>query len=118
MPSMQRGDLMKLEDIIQEDIEENQENVQDDFYVDENLEQKEEITNNDSDFFSKIKRIFLIKSVDKSLEEYENHALNVAKSESNARFLRGFEGFVDDLNLAIIDVFIGLIGMLKDKNNV
>lgn len=50
------------------------------------------------------------------LEQYQEHVLNFNKSVALARVLRGLTGILNsDLNLAIIDIGIGLLEMFKGK---
>jgi len=65
--------------------------------------------------FSGIFNIFKAKSVDKSIEEYDNHTLNFDKKRSTGRIIRGLEGLLGALNFAIIDIIMGFVEKSKEK---
>lgn len=97
------------------------------FFEDEELEKEsaesENVSRETFNILDKIKNFFMVESVDKSLEEYENHPLNtITKTENNKRFIRGLEGYVDNTKKAFVDLLLGGLGMLKEmkekKNDV
>jgi hypothetical protein len=54
-----------------------------------------------------------------SIEEYMTHPMNWDNSKETARIIRGVTGIAGKLNLAIVDILIGLFGIQKkraDKN--
>lgn len=55
------------------------------------------------------------RSKDVPLEDYEEHPLNLMKSEGNGQVVRGVEGLFGDLHFAVVDIFVGLIKMWKDS---
>lgn len=52
-----------------------------------------------------------------SIEDYINHPLNMSGSRGVAQMLRGFTGLAGDLDLAVIDIGLGLVEVLKEKKN-
>jgi hypothetical protein len=50
-----------------------------------------------------------------SVEDYMDEPLNFDKSKSTARILRGFTGLLGALNLAIIDIVIGMLEKVKER---
>ena len=53
-----------------------------------------------------------------SIEEYIDHPLNADSSRGVAQMLRGFTGIAGDLKLAILDIALGFINVLKEKRPV
>lgn len=54
-----------------------------------------------------------------SVEDYVHHTLNFNKSMGLARIIRGFTGFAgQDLNLAIIDIFLGIFELTSKKKGL
>lgn len=58
-----------------------------------------------------------------SVSEYVDHALNFNNSMGMARVLRGVTGLMGDLNLAIVDIVVGALDVLKtskgaNKNDI
>lgn len=52
---------------------------------------------------------------DGAVEDYMDEPLNFDKSKSTARILRGFTGLLGALNLAIIDIVIGMLEKVKER---
>lgn len=52
---------------------------------------------------------------DGSIESRLDHPLNFAKSRGVAQIIRGAEGIFGSLNLAIIDIVLGALEVLKEK---
>lgn len=53
-----------------------------------------------------------------SIEEYMEHSLNFNKSRGMAQIIRGFTGFLgQNLNLAIVDVAIGVLDLVKTNKS-
>lgn len=50
-----------------------------------------------------------------SIESYLDHPLNFQRSLSLARIIRGLSGIIGNLNLAIIDIVIGLLEFFKGR---
>jgi hypothetical protein len=50
-----------------------------------------------------------------AVEDYMDEPLNFDKSKSTARILRGFTGLLGALNLAIIDIVIGMLEKIKER---
>lgn len=50
-----------------------------------------------------------------TIEERINHPLNFAHSRGVAQVIRGLEGFFDSLDLAIIDIVMGIVEVIKEK---
>jgi hypothetical protein len=48
-----------------------------------------------------------------TIEEYLIHPLNFNESKGMARVLRGLTGFLGNINLAIADIIIGALDVLK-----
>jgi hypothetical protein len=53
-----------------------------------------------------------------SIEDYLEHPLNFNKSNAIARMIRGATGLLGALDLAIIDIGVGLLEFLKGKKAV
>ena len=51
-----------------------------------------------------------------SIESHLEHPLNFNKSMAVARIIRGLSGFLGNLNLALVDIFIGVIELISEKN--
>ena len=51
------------------------------------------------------------------LSEYLRHPLNYNGSNSLARIIRGVTGLLGNLNLAIVDIFMGLLQFLFERRN-
>lgn len=50
-----------------------------------------------------------------SIEQYIDHPMNISKSRGLAQTIRGFTGLFGALDLAIIDVVVGLMQFTKEK---
>lgn len=50
-----------------------------------------------------------------TVEERINHPLNFSHSKGVAQIIRGLEGFFDSLDLAIIDIVMGVVEVIKEK---
>lgn len=50
-----------------------------------------------------------------AISDYLNHPLNFNQSEGMARVIRGVTGLMGDLDLAIVDVFVGALDLFKSK---
>lgn len=50
-----------------------------------------------------------------SVHDYIDHALNFNNSKGMARVLRGVTGLMGDLNLAIVDIIVGALDVLKSS---
>lgn len=54
-----------------------------------------------------------------TLEKYEDHPLNFNKSSGLAQILRGLTGFMGALDLAVIDIGMGIFRIMQErKTNV
>lgn len=53
-----------------------------------------------------------------SLDDYTEHPLNVKNESSIAQIIRGLTGMMGALDLAIIDIILGIIVFVKERNNV
>lgn len=49
------------------------------------------------------------------VEDYIEHPINLKKSTAVAKILRGIEGIFGALDLAIIDILIGSLELIKNK---
>lgn len=54
------------------------------------------------------------RSKDVPLGEYQEHPLNVMKTEGNGQVIRGVEGLFGDLHFAVVDIAVGLMKMWKE----
>lgn len=52
-----------------------------------------------------------------SVEEYDDHALNFAGARWLSRVIRGASGFLGELDLAVVDIFMGLLEMWQGVRN-
>lgn len=52
-----------------------------------------------------------------AVEDYMDEPLNFDKTKSTARLLRGFTGLLGSLNLAIIDIIIGMLEKVKERKS-
>lgn len=50
-----------------------------------------------------------------TIESYIDHPLNASRSRGVAQILRGATGLAGDLDLAIIDIGLGLVEVIKEK---
>lgn len=50
-----------------------------------------------------------------TIESYIDHPLNTSKSRGVAQILRGATGLAGDLDLAVIDIGLGLVEVIKEK---
>lgn len=50
-----------------------------------------------------------------AIEDYLQHPLNINNSKGMAQILRGFTGIAGDLKLAVIDIFLGSINLIKEN---
>ncbi len=50
-----------------------------------------------------------------TIESYIDHPLNTTKSHGVAQILRGATGLAGDLDLAVIDIGLGLVEVIKEK---
>lgn len=50
-----------------------------------------------------------------TIESYIDHPLNTSKSRGIAQILRGATGLAGDLDLAVIDIGLGLVEVIKEK---
>jgi hypothetical protein len=50
-----------------------------------------------------------------SIEERLEHPLNVSRSRGVAQVIRGCEGLFGSLNLAVVDIVLGLIEVIKER---
>lgn len=64
---------------------------------------------------SLIKRLLTAETGPRPLEEYENHALNFKNNKSIGKIIRGLEGLFGSLDLAIIDIIMGILEYSKEK---
>lgn len=73
--------------------------------------QPQQPTQPQTDIWRKLKA----KSPDKPISSYKEHPLNFLRSESFGQIIRGLEGFLDDLNLAIVDIIVGSLRFLYEN---
>ena len=50
-----------------------------------------------------------------TIESYIDHPLNASRSRGVAQILRGATGLAGDLDLAVIDIGLGLVEVIKEK---
>ena len=72
---------------------------------------KSENTGSKSDIMTILKS----KTGDGEVEDYINHPINFKKSKAVAKILRGIEGIFGALDLAIIDILIGSLELIKNN---
>lgn len=48
-----------------------------------------------------------------SVDDYLDHTLNFNRSKGMARIIRGMTGFAGNLNLAIVDIFLGIMELRR-----
>jgi hypothetical protein len=53
-----------------------------------------------------------------TIESYQDHPLNFNNNKYIGQILRGLTGILGALDLAIIDIGMGILGLFKDRNNV
>lgn len=51
-----------------------------------------------------------------SVESYMEHPMNVLNNTAGARILRGLTGIFGNLDLAIIDIVVGVLDLLKNRS--
>jgi len=52
------------------------------------------------------------------IDFYKNHPLNYNKSESISQILRGATGFLGKLDLAIIDIIMGIFQIISENKSI
>jgi hypothetical protein len=65
--------------------------------------------------FNIFQKILNAPRVEKSLDEYLNHPLNINSDESISQMLRGMEGIFGNFDKAIFDILIGLFNKIAKK---
>lgn len=65
-----------------------------------------------------IKNILLAETGAGSIESYRDHAMNFNNSKSFAHILRGLTGVCGSLNLAVIDIGVGLLQYFKESRGL
>lgn len=65
---------------------------------------------------SKILDILKSKTGEGSIEDYKDHPLNFNNNKYIGQILRGLTGILGALDLAIIDISMGILGFFKDRN--
>lgn len=53
-----------------------------------------------------------------SIEDYIDHPINISKSKGLGQVIRGFTGLFGALDLAIIDIVVGLMQFTREKKEV
>jgi hypothetical protein len=66
-------------------------------------------------FLNNLPEFLTAKTGSGSVESYLDHPLNFNKSQGLARIIRGATGILGALDLAIIDIGLGLLEFLKGK---
>lgn len=67
---------------------------------------------------SKFMDILKTKTGDGNISDYEGHPLNFNNNKYIGQILRGLTGILGALDLAIIDIGMGILGLFKDRNIV
>ncbi len=80
-----------------------------------NIGQVEETTTLESKKIDFDLSILKTKTGEGSIETYIEHPLNFNKSKGMAQMIRGLTGLFGALDLALIDIFVGLMQISKDK---
>lgn len=62
-----------------------------------------------------IKKVFASETGTGAIGDYIEHPLNFNKSRSMAQILRGLTGIIGNLNLAVVDVFVGVLNFSKER---
>ncbi len=62
-----------------------------------------------------LKKLLTAETGSGSLDSYIDHPMNFNGSRSLARILRGLTGLIGNLNLAIIDIGLGVLEFSKEK---
>jgi len=65
-----------------------------------------------------IMKVLMRPAKDEPLDSYLTHPLNFDKTESTAKIVRGLEGLMGNLNLAIMDIVAGVIEKVQKKPKV
>jgi hypothetical protein len=53
-----------------------------------------------------------------TIQDYQEHPLNFSNNKYIGQILRGLTGILGALDLAIIDIGMGILGLIKDRNNI
>jgi hypothetical protein len=53
-----------------------------------------------------------------SINSYTNHPLNKDNNKNISQIIRGFTGMLGKLNYSLLDILLGSMGFIKDKNDV
>jgi hypothetical protein len=67
---------------------------------------------------NKIFDILKSKTGEGTIEDYKDHPLNFNNNKYIGQILRGLTGMLGALDLAIIDISMGILGLFKDRNIV
>jgi hypothetical protein len=67
---------------------------------------------------NKIFEILKTKTGEGTIQSYEEHPLNFNQNKYVGQILRGLTGILGALDLAIIDIGMGILGLIKDRNIV
>lgn len=66
---------------------------------------------------NKILDIILSQTGSGNIESYSNHPLNIKSDKNISQLLRGLTGILGCLNFALIDILLGSMGFIKDRNS-
>ena len=64
-----------------------------------------------------LERVLKSQTGEGELSEYANHPLNYNGSIALSRIIRGVTGLLGNINLAIVDIFLGLLQFLFERRN-
>jgi len=91
------------------------ENKASDYIREENLEVNESIPEKRSiNFFDILKS----ETGEGNIDSYKNHPLNFNNSNGVSQILRGATGIFGNLNLAILDIMLGIFQLFIDKKSI
>ena len=79
--------------------------------LDENSEEDEEDKVKEVPLW---KRTLFAQSTDKPLVEYLSHPLNFDSRESTSRIIKGLEGIIGNLDVALVDIIVGFAQKLME----
>lgn len=65
-----------------------------------------------------ILKILKSKTGEGSIESYQDHPLNFKNNKYLGQIIRGMTGIIGSLDLAIIDIVMGLLGYFTDKKKM
>lgn len=74
----------------------------------ETASKKDKAVEESKNLQKKLKDILTTEALEDDIDDYVDHSLNIPEDRGIGRALRGVEAIVGDLNLAVIDIILGI----------